>query len=341
MCPSHDTSRSRTTRAVASLAPGDVDAPSSFADVEIALDPLGPHDLLVEIRAVSVNPIDLKTRIAFEEKTAPKVLGYDAAGVVLEVGDEVTACGVGDEVYYAGSLARPGTNAERHVVDDRIVGHKPTSLSFAEAAAAPLTIITAWEVLFDKLQLGPDSSGTLLVMGGAGGVGSMVTQLARQLTNVVVIATASRNESRKWVHSMGAHHVVDHHNLKEEVTRIAPEGVRYIFSSFSKGNEQNYADLMPVHGQVVAIDGPQGFDIAPLKRKAQTWHWESMFARPLFQPESTAQRDLLDEAARLFDAGTLKSTLSTTLHGINADTIREAHRQVEGFTMVGKLVVER
>ncbi len=340
MYPSHDATDG-TTRAVASLAPGDVDAPSSFADVEIALGPLGPHDLLVEVHAVSVNPIDLKTRTSFDPETAPKVLGYDAAGVVVKIGDEVTAFAVGDEVYYAGSNARPGTNAAFHLVDERIVGHKPSSLSYAEAAAVPLTTITAWEALFDKLQLSPDSTGTLLVMGGAGGVGSMVTQLARQLTPVTVIATASRNESRKWVHAMGAHHVVDHHNLKDEVSRIAPEGVDYIFSPFSNDNEQTYADLMPVHGQVVAIDGPHGLDISPLKAKAQTWHWESMFARPLFQAESTAQRDLLNEAAKLFDAGTLKSTLAATLQGISAETLREAHRQVEGFTMVGKLVVER
>ncbi len=331
----------RSTKAVAAMEPGDVEAPSSFVDVEIDLGPLGSHDLLVEVRAVSVNPVDLKTRVAFDGATAPKVLGYDAAGVVLEIGDSVSAFGVGDEVYYAGTLARPGTNAEHHVVDERIVGHKPTSLSFAEAAAAPLTTITAWETLFDLMQLSPDSSGHLLVMGGAGGVGSMVTQLARQLTNVTVISTASREESRKWVHGMGAHHVVDHHNLKEEVALLAPQGVHHIFSAFSKGNEQIYADLMPVHGQVVAIDGPKGFDVSPLKAKAQTWHWESMFARPQFDPESTAQRELLDEAARLFDAGVLKPTLTQTLQGINADTLREAHRQVEGFTMVGKLVVER
>ncbi len=334
------TTQSRTVRAVAALAPGDVDAPSSFVDVHIELDAVGAHDLLVEVRAVSVNPIDVKTRVAFDKAAAPKVLGYDAAGVVLEVGSDVTAFAVGDEVYYAGTLARQGTNAEQHLVDERIVGHKPKSLSFAEAAAVPLTTITAWETLFDRLRLTPESSGTLLVVGGAGGVGSMITQLARQLTQVTVIATASRDESREWSTTMGAHHVVDHHNLKDEVLAVAPGGVHHIFSPFSAGNEQAYADLMPVHGQVVAIDGPKGFDVGPLKAKAQTWHWESMFARPLFDPTSTAQRDLLDEAARLFDAGVLKTTLTRTLQGLNADTLREAHAQVEGSTMVGKLVVE-
>ena len=340
MTPSDIRATQSPVRAVAALEPGDVDAPSSFKDVEIDLDSLGAHDLLVAVRAVSVNPVDHKTRVSFDEATAPKVLGYDAAGVVLEVGPEVTAFAVGDEVYYAGVLSRQGTNAERHLVDERIVGHKPQSLSFAEAAAVPLTTITAWETLFDLMRLNSDSSGTLLVMGGAGGVGSMVTQLARNLTQVTIIATASRNESRDWAKEMGAHHVVDHHNLKDEVLRVAPDGVHHIFSSFSFGNEQTYADIMPVHGQVVAIDGPKGFDVAPLKAKAQTWHWESMFARPLFQPESTAQCELLNEAARLFDAGVLKTTLARTLTGLSADTLREAHRQVEGSTMVGKLVVE-
>ncbi len=331
----------RSTRAVASLQPGDIEAISSFVDVEIDLEAVGSHDLLVEVRAVSVNPVDLKTRVAFDKATAPKVLGYDAAGVVLGTGDGVTAFAVGNEVYYAGTLARQGTNAAHHLVDERIVGHKPASLSFAGAAAVPLTTITAWETLFDRMRLTSDSSGTLLVMGGAGGVGSMVTQLARQLTGVTVIATASRDSSSQWATTMGAHHVVNRHNLKDEVTRVAPGGVNHIFSSFSTGNEQVYADLMPVHGQVVAIDGPKGFDISPLKQKAQSWHWESMFARPMFQPESAAQQRLLNEAARLFDDGVLKSTLTQTLHGINADSLREAHRQMEGSTMVGKLVVER
>ncbi|MDO5735936.1 MAG: zinc-binding alcohol dehydrogenase family protein [Propionibacteriaceae bacterium] len=335
-----DTPTTRTVRAVASLEPGGVEASSSFQDVEIVLGPLGEHDLLVEVRAVSVNPIDLKTRIAFDKATAPKVLGYDAAGVVLEIGTAVTAFAVGDEVYYAGTLVRQGTNAEQHLVDERIVGHKPTSLSFAEAAAVPLTTITAWETLFDRMRLTPDSSGTLLVMGGAGGVGSMVTQLARQLTQVTVIATASREESHEWAQKMGAHHVVDHHHLKDEVMSVAPAGVNHIFSAFSTGNEQVYSEIMPVHGEVVAIDGPKGFDVGPLKARAQTWHWESMFARPLFDPTSTAQRELLDEASRLFDAGVLKTTLTRTLQGLNANTLREAHAQVEGSTMVGKLVVE-
>lgn len=334
-----DTSVPHTTRAIAALAPGGVEAPDSFREVQTPLDPLGPHDLLVMVRAVSVNPLDIKLRNSFDGQDAPKVLGYDAAGVVDAVGASVSAFRPGDEVYYAGTTARAGTNADHHVVDERIVGHKPTSLNFAEAAAAPLTTITAWETLFDRMGLGADSTGTLLVVGGAGGVGSMIIQLARQRTRLTVIATASRDETRAWVEQLGAHHVVNHHQLREQVRAVAPDGVQHVFSAYSPGNEATYADLMVVHGQVVAIDGPHGMDISPLKGKSQTWHWESMTTRPVFEPDSTAQRELLDAAAELFDDGTLRSTLTRTLSPLTTDTLREAHKLVEGSTMVGKVVV--
>lgn len=337
----HHTKKSipHTTRAIAALVAGGAEAPDSFREVQISLDPLGPHDLLVEVRAVSVNPLDIKIRTSFDEQDAPKVLGHDAAGVVVAVGAQVGAFQPGDAVYYAGTMSRTGNNAEHHVVDERIVGHKPASLNFAQAAAVPLTTITAWETLFDRMQLGADSTGTLLVVGGAGGVGSMVIQLARQLTGLTVIATASRDKSRTWVEQLGAHHVVDHHHLREQVRAVALDGVHHIFSAYSPGNEATYADLLVVHGQIVAIDGPQGMDIAPLKAKSQTWHWESMGARPQFEPESTAQRELLDAAAALFDDGVLQSTLTRTLSPLTTDTLREAHQMVEGSTMVGKVVV--
>lgn len=328
-----------TTRAIAARAADGAHAEPSFVEVELPLDPIGPHDLLVEVRAVSLNPVDTKVRAGLTEASPPKVLGYDAAGVVLATGPEVTAFSSGDEVYYAGNIARTGTNAEHHLVDERIVGHKPASLDFAQAAAVPLTTITAWETLFDKLRLTEDSTGTLLVMAGAGGVGSMVIQLARQLTALTVVATAAREESRSWVERLGAHHVVDRRQLREEVARVAPGGVDYVFSPFSAGNVQTYADLMAVHGQVVAIDEPEGLDTLPLKDKSQTWHWELMFTRPLHDPTSPAQRELLDEAARLFDAGVLSSTLTRTLTGLTVDTVAEAHRLLEGSTMVGKAVI--
>ncbi|MHA6763805.1 zinc-binding alcohol dehydrogenase family protein [Streptacidiphilus sp. PAMC 29251] len=328
-----------TTHAIAATASGPVDADTSFVAVKLDLPAPGPHDLLVEVRAVSVNPVDVKVRASFGPQDDPKVLGFDAAGIVRATGDRVTAFQVGDEVYYAGSIARPGSNAAHQLVDERITGHKPATLDFAEAAALPLTTITAWETLFERMGLGQDSTGTLLVMAGAGGVGSMVVQLARQLTGVTVIATASRPESAAWAESLGAHHIVDHRHLVEQVRAIAPQGVNYIFSPFSAGNEQTYADLMAVHGQVVAIDEPEGLDLLPLKSKSQSWHWELMFTRPLFDPESTAQRALLEQVARLVDQGVLRTTLTRKLTPITAETLREAHRAVEGSAMIGKIVV--
>ncbi len=328
-----------TAHAIAALSPGSVDADTSFVGVDIELGAPRPHDLLVEVRAVAVNPVDTKVRVAFGPTEAPKVLGFDAAGTVVATGSAVSAFSVGDEVYYAGSIARRGANADYHLVDERITGHKPRSLDFAAAAAVPLTTITAWEALFERMNLDTDSTGNLLVLAGAGGVGSMAIQLARQLTGVTVIATASRAQSRAWVTSLGAHHVVGHRTLREDLRAVAPGGIQYILSPFSQGNVQTYADIMSVHGQVVAIDEPPSLDTLPLKSKSQTWHWELMFTRPLFDPDSTAQRDLLDEASRLFDSGVLKSTLTRKLTPITPETLREAHRAVEGSAMVGKFVV--
>lgn len=321
-----------TARAIAATVPGPAGAETSFVDIDLDLPALEPHDLLVEVRAVSVNPADAKVRTSFDG--GPRVLGFDAAGVVAAVGPDVTAFRVGDEVYYAGSIARPGSNATHQVVDERIVGHKPTTLDFAEAAALPLTTITAWETLFERMGLTADSTGTLLVVAGAGGVGSMVVQLARKLTGVTVIATASRPESREWALSLGAHRVVDHRELRAEVS-----DVNWVFSPFSEGNVETYAEVMAIHGHVVAIDEPEGLDTLPLKSKSQTWTWELMFTRPLFDPESTAQRDLLDETARLVDAGVLRTTMTRKLTPITAENLRAAHEAVEGSAMIGKIVV--
>lgn len=330
-----------TTTAIAALRPGAVDAPDSFATVQLDLAPLGAHDLLVDVRAVSVNPVDGKVRASFDAAEGPKVLGFDASGVVTAVGGAVTRFAVGDEVYYAGSIARPGTNAELHLVDERVVGPKPRSLDHAEAAALPLTTITAWETLFDRLGLAADSTGTILVVGGAGGVGSMIAQLARARTQLTVVATGARPESVEWATSMGAHHVVDHHDLVAAVREVAPDGVDHVFSAFSEGNVEAYAELLRVHGAVVAIDDPVGLDLMPLKSKAQTWHWEFMFARPLHLPEDAYQHDLLVEVSRLVDAGRLRTTATTRLQGITEDTLREAHRLIEAGSVVGKVVLTR
>ena len=324
-------------RAVVATAAGPVDV---LTDVELDVPTPGPRDLLVEVRAVSVNPVDVKLRGgALPGGEGPQVLGYDAAGVVLAVGDEVTAFAVGDEVYHAGSIARPGSDQQFQLVDERVAGHKPVSLDFAEAAALPLTTITAWETLFERWRLTADSTGALLVMGAAGGVGSILVQLARQLTGLTVIAAVSRPEAGEWVRSLGAHHVVDRTDLLTEVAAIAPGGVQYVFSPFSAGMVETYTQLMSVGGSVVAIDEPEGVDTLPLKWKSQGWHWEFMFSRVLHEPESTAHRELLDEVARLVDAGTLRTTLGTRLSPIDAATLQEAHRLLESSATIGKVVL--
>ena len=217
-----------TMRAVAYRKSLPISDPASLEDVELPVPTPGPRDLLVRVEAVSVNPVDTKVRKGNDPGGQPKVLGYDAAGVVTAVGGDVTLFDVGDEVYYAGSITRPGTNAQFHVVDERIVGHKPRTLGFAEAAALPLTTITAWETLFDRFRLGADATGTLLVLAAAGGVGSMALQLARALTGLTLVGTASRPESRQWALDLGAHHVVDHHDLVADVRAVAPDGVNYV-----------------------------------------------------------------------------------------------------------------
>ncbi len=317
-----------------------IDDQESLVDLELPVPAPGPHDLLVRVEAVSVNPVDTKVRSGVDPDGELKVLGYDAAGVVEAVGDEVTLFAVGDEVYYAGNIARAGTNSEYHLVDERITGHKPTSLDFTDAAALPLTTITAWETLFDRFKLGADSTGTLLVTGAAGGVGSMVVQLARALTGLTVIGTASRPESRQWVTELGAHHVVNHHgDLVKNTREVAPDGVDYIFSPFSAGKVEQFAQLIRVGGQVTAIDEPEGLDTLPLKERSGAWHWELMFSKPLFAPEDTSQHELLDQVARLVDAGTLLGTATQRLRPISADTLRAAHRMVEESGMIGKVVL--
>lgn len=328
--------------AVGSARPLPLSDPEALVDVEIEVGEPGGHDLRVDVRAVSVNPVDVKVRASFEPGDEPLVLGFDAAGVVAATGPSVSGFAVGDDVFYAGSIARTGSNAAQQLVDSRIVGHKPRTLDFADAAALPLTAITAWESLFEKFRLHRGSRGTLLVMGAAGGVGSMVVQLARHLVpEVTIVATASREESAAWARDLGAHHVVDHHHLRDEVGAIAPRGVEYVFSPFSAGNVETYAEIMAVFGQVVAIDEPEGLELLPLKDRSQSWHWELMFARPLFDPESTAQRELLDEVARLVDDGSVRTTATTRLARLDAATVRRAHEMIESGRTVGKIVIER
>ncbi|MBA4789173.1 MAG: zinc-binding alcohol dehydrogenase family protein [Rhizobiales bacterium] len=307
----------------------------------------GARDLLVRVKAISVNPVDTKVRMRRQgTEQEPVILGWDAAGIVEAVGPDVTFFKPGDAVFYAGSVVRAGTNAELHAVDERIVGPKPRSLDFAQAAAMPLTSITAWEGLFDRLRLpvgkGGDG-GTLLIIGAAGGVGSMAVQLARRLTSWTVVATASRPESAQWVKELGAHHVIDHSKpLSEELKAIGIAGVEAVFAltKTDKHWAQIAAALKP-QGAVCVIDDPGALDITLLKPKAATFVWESMFTRSLFgTPDMAAQHRLLTEVAGLVDEGLLRTTLGTNLGAISVDNLKRAHALLESGTSIGKAVME-
>lgn len=314
--------------------------PEALIEREVDVPDLGPHDLLVEVEAVSVNPVDVKVRSG-----APadgfRVLGFDAAGTVRETGSEVTLFAAGDEVYYAGSIDRPGTDQRLHVVDERITGRKPTTLSFADAAALPLTAITAWETLFERLRLTEDSAGTLLVIGATGGVGSVMLELAEELLpQVSVIATASDDDRAGWVRDLGAEHVVDHHgDLAAQVRRLAPEGVDWLFTAHSEGQIETYAQIVRPFGDIVAIDDGSR-DVSPLKSKSIAWHWELMFTRASQQtPDLVEQHRILDAVAGLVDSGRVRARTTKTLTPISAPTLRQAHELIEGGHTVGKLVL--
>ncbi|RJK94805.1 zinc-binding alcohol dehydrogenase family protein [Vallicoccus soli] len=331
-----------TMRAVAALDSLPVTDPGALVDVELPVPELRPRDLLVEVLAVSVNPVDVKVRSGLGPQEQPRVLGWDAAGTVRAVGPEVEGFAVGDEVWYAGDLTRAGSNAELQAVDERIVAPRPTSLSPAEAAALPLTTLTAWESLFDRFRLGLGSTGDLLVLGAAGGVGSVLVQLAKQLTGVRVLGGAGKRESREWVQGLGADALVDHHDLVASVRAVAPDGVERLFSPHSAGNVEAFAEVLKPFGEVVAIDDPVGLDLLPLKAKSIAWHWELMFTRAMFgTPDMAEQGRVLGEAAALVDAGRLRTTLTTAIDDFSAAGLREAHRLLETGRTVGKVVVHR
>ncbi|QUS40417.1 zinc-binding alcohol dehydrogenase family protein [Tardiphaga alba] len=305
------------------------------------------RDIRVTVKAISVNPVDFKVRKRAEPKAGEtKILGYDAAGVVDAVGPDVAMFKPGDEVFYAGSILRQGTNAEFHLVDERIVGRKPASLGFTEAAALPLTAITAWELLFDRLGVAPGKSldqRTLLIIGGAGGVGSILIQLARRLTGLTVVATASRPETVKWCQDLGAHAVVDHSKpMKEQIEALKLPPVALVASL--TGTEQHYkalADIIAPQGKFGLIDDPAEFSMAAFKGKAVSVHWESMFTRSSFQtPDMIAQHHLLNDVADLIDKGVLRTTLDKTFGTINAANLKRAHTLLESGKSHGKIVLE-
>ena len=302
------------------------------------------HDLLVEVKAISVNPVDTKVRAGFNADN-PRVLGWDAVGVVKAVGDAVTLFALGDEVWYAGALGRPGSNSELQLVDERIVALKPRSLENAAAAALPLTAITAWELLFHRLgvQEGGNAGDTLLIVGAAGGVGSILTQLASKLTNMTVIGTASRPESQKWVREAGAHHVIDHSKpLGEELAKIGIHAVTHVASLTN--TDQHFNELIAAlapQGKLALIDDPESLDVVPLKAKSISLHWEFMFSRSMFETDDMiAQYQLLTRVAALIDDNTLRTTLGEHYGTINAANLQKAHAKLETGRSVGKIVLE-
>jgi NADPH:quinone reductase len=331
-----------TMTAIGAFAGESIDDPHTLQDVTVEVPELRPRDVLVRVLAVSVNPVDVKQRLGLSPSSAPAILGYDGAGIVQAVGPQVDSLSIGDEVWWAGDITRPGSNAEFQAVDERIVARKPTSLSFGDAAALPLTTITAWESLFDRFGLTPHSKGDLLVLGAAGGVGSIMIQLAKARTGVRVIATASRDESVRWAKAMGADAVIDHHHLREQALDVAPAGVDFLFSPHSKGNVDDYAEIVKPFGHVVAIDEPPGLDLVGLKAKSIAWHWELMFTRSMFEtPDMIEQQRLLTVAAELVDQGVLRSTVTETIQDFSAAGLRRGHRAVESGRMTGKVVITR
>ncbi|QIO33313.1 zinc-binding alcohol dehydrogenase family protein [Bradyrhizobium sp. 1(2017)] len=320
---------------------------NSLIDFETATPEPKGRDIRVAVKAISANPVDYKVR----KRAAPpegetKILGYDAAGVVDAVGPDVTLFKPGDEVFYAGSILRQGTNSEYHLVDERIVGNKPRTLSFAQAAALPLTSITAWELLFDRLGAVPGKSvdpRTLLITGGAGGVGSILIQLARRLTGLTVLATATRPESQKWCLDLGAHAVIDHGKpMKEQIETLKLPPVALVASlTFTDQHYKSIAEFMAPQGRYGLIDDPPEFTMSTFKGKAISVHWESMFTRSSFQtPDMIAQHHLLNDVADLIDKGVLRTTLDQTFGTINAANLKRAHALLESGKSRGKIVLE-
>ncbi|HWJ95111.1 MAG TPA: zinc-binding alcohol dehydrogenase family protein [Telluria sp.] len=321
-----------------------IDDPRALQDTELPAPQPGPRDLLVKVRAVAVNPVDTKVRKG-SPTGQPRVLGWDCSGVVEAVGAAVTLFKPGDEVFYAGSITRPGSYSEYHLVDERIAGHKPGKLDFAQSAALPLTSITAWELLFDRLKV-PENGGkgmAILIIGAGGGVGSILTQLARKLTRLTVIGTASRDITRKWVAALGAHHVIDHSQpMKPQLEALGLPEVDIVVSlTNTDSHYPAVIDLIKPQGQFALIDDPALLDAMPLKRKAISLHWELMFTRPMFEtPDMVRQHELLERVAQLVDTGVLTTTASEHVGAITAANLRRAHALVESGKAHGKIVLE-
>ena len=316
--------------------------PLSLQDVKLPQPTPSERDLLVRVEAVSVNPVDTKVRRRAEPSAGEvKVLGWDVAGVVESVGNDVTLFSPGEEVWYAGALDRAGCNSEFHLVDERLVGKKPSTLSFVEAAALPLTSITAWEILFDRLEVATDTTGRLLIIGAGGGVGSIMIQLAKRLTGLTVIGTASRAETTDWVVSLGADHVINHREpLGPQLETVG--GHVHCIASLTNTDDylEQYVEVIAPQGKIAVIDDPPALDIMPYKQKSISWHWELMFTRSLFQTDDMIeQHRLLTSVAAMVDRGELKTTVNSQFGTINAENLRRAHQLLESGKSCGKIVL--
>ena len=320
-----------------------IDNEASLQDIELpdyTEADLGPHDILVEVAAVSVNPVDTKVRMRAEPESRYKILGWDASGTVKAIGSEVSLFAPGDDVFYAGAIGRQGTNSELHIVDERIVGKKPESLSHSDAAALPLTTITAWEMLFDGMNV-PMNGGdgdALLVLGAAGGVGSILIQIAKSLTNLTVIATASRDDTRQWCEKLGADHVIDHHgDMKEQLEKLGIQP-RYVASlTATDKNFDTIIDVIAPRGAIALIDDPAELNALKLKPKSLSLYFEFMFARSAFEmPDMIEQHNLLNRLSELVDQGKVVTTAKHDGGSINATNLRKAHMLQESGTAIGK-----
>ncbi|GAB3995852.1 zinc-binding alcohol dehydrogenase family protein [Spirosoma daeguense] len=324
-----------------------ISEPESFLEFELPVPQPKGRDLLVKISAISVNPVDFKIRQNSAKDTVlaePKIIGWDAVGVVEAVGDAVSLFKPGDEVYYAGDLTRSGSNAEYQLIDERIVGHKPTTLSDAEAAAMPLTVLTAWEILFDRIRINPekDKGKSVLIIGGAGGVGSIAIQIAKKIANLTVIATASRPETQAWCKELGADVVINHQNLVEEVRKAGFQTVDFILDFVDiNAYWDAVAELIKPQGHIASITGSAvPVALNKLKNKSVSFSWELMYTRSTFQTDDMIeQHNILNNVALLLDNGTLKTTLNKILNGFTVDNLKEAHRLQESGKTIGKTVI--
>ncbi|PHM44782.1 putative hybrid polyketide-non-ribosomal peptide synthetase [Xenorhabdus mauleonii] len=330
-------------KAISFIANIDNTFKNPLIEIEKAQPNLKERDVLVKVQAISVNPVDTKVRRGDIPSDKLRILGWDAVGEIVEVGVNVEHFKVGDQVWYAGDLTRDGSNAEFQAVDERIISLKPKTISNAEAAALPLTAITAWEVLFDRFNISAEQSGNILIIGGAGGVGSIAIQLLKAKTNLTVIATTSREETKSWVESLGADYVIDHtKDLNAQIQSLHLEQPKYVFSTnHTETYVKQIVELIAPQGKLSLIDDPALFDIMPFKRKSISVHWESMFTRSMFETDDIeAQKNLLQEVAQLVDDKKIRSTLNQNLGKINIENLQHAHELIESGRSKGKIVLE-